>query len=249
MEHGDDQQRLSRISTQWTMLLEAHRSQAPGAQPARAELVQRYLGAVYRYLLAIVRDVDVAEELCQQFAVKFLDGAFRRADPERGRFRDYVKTVAINLVRGYHRERQKQPQALPDQVGSEDQSASEEQQEAAFVREWQKEVLEQTWQALRRERENYYHMLRLRVENPDLSSAQLSERYSTEQDKPMTSANARKILERAHAKFAALMVVEVASSLGQPDPEAVAAELKELDLLKYCHSAFEEWAAKQKDAR
>lgn len=244
MPNGDDRDRLSRISTQWTMLLDAHRSRAPDVRPVRAELVQRYLGAVYRYLLAIVRDVDVADELCQQFAVKFLDGEFRRAAPERGRFRDYVKTVAINLARGHHRERQKQPQALPDQVGGEE---AVDEQEASFVREWQKEVLEQTWQALKRERENYYHVLRLRVENPDLSSAELSQRYSSEHGKPMTSANVRKILERAHAKFAALMVAEVGASLAEPAPASVEAELKELDLLKYCRTAFDEWAGRQEN--
>jgi len=49
-------------------------------------------------------------------------------------------------------------------------------------------------------------------------------------------------LQRAHAKFAELLVDEVATSLGTPSREEVAEELRELDLLKYCRSAVERHA-------
>jgi len=244
MPSDEQQQRLSRIATQWTMLLEAHRSNAGAAQPARAELAQRYVGAVYRYLLAIVRDVDLAEELCQQFALKFLDGEFHNVRPDRGRFRDYVKTVIVNLVRSHHRKKGKDPVRLPEQVAAEQGDSSGDSTQT-FVREWQKEVLEQTWRALQRERPNYYHVLKLRVENPDLTSRELAERYSEEQTQPMTPANVRKILERGHTKFAQLLVEEVAASLDNPDAASLRSELEELDLLKYCRTAFDDWSDRQ----
>ena len=49
----------------------------------------------------------------------------------------------------------------------------------------------------------------------------------------------RKALQRSHAKFAELLVEEVAISLGEPSREELAKELGELDLLKYCRSALE----------
>ena len=244
MVSDDYQQRLSRIATRWTMLLEAHRSKSPAAQPARSELAQRYVGAVYRYLLAIVRDVDIAEELCQEFAVKFLEGSFRQATPERGRFRDYVKTVAVNLVRTHFRRHAKQPKPLPEQIAAAENPDADEVG-GDFAKEWHTEILEQTWQSLLSKRPNYYHVLKLRVESPDLTSREMAERYATEQNLPMTPTNIRKILERAHAKFAELLVGEVVSSIDEPDVNSVRSELQELDLLRYCGTAFDHWSAIQ----
>ena len=58
----------------------------------------------------------------------------------------------------------------------------------------------------------------------------------------MKPENVRKTLERAHAKFADLLVQEVAATLDDPTTEQVRDELGDLDLLKYCHSALERWS-------
>jgi RNA polymerase sigma-70 factor (ECF subfamily) len=208
-------------------------------------LVGRYLPAVYRYLLAIVRNSDIADELCQQFAVKFLEGGFRGASPERGRFRNYIKTTVINLVRTHYRQAQKSPSPLPENVAAEKWDLDEQEQETTFVREWQKEVLELTWDALKNDRLNYYRVLRLRIELPEASSRELAESYRDRYKESMTPANVRKIQERAHSKFARLLIDEVASSLDEPTPETVRAELSDLDLLKYCKTAFEDWSARR----
>src|SRR5438132_629599 len=104
-------QRLSQISTQWSQVFEAHRDPADELAAARWTLLQRYSGAVYRYLLGAVRDPEVASELSQEFAFRFVRGDFRRADPERGRFRAYVKRALAHLVADHYRARQAWPQA------------------------------------------------------------------------------------------------------------------------------------------
>jgi hypothetical protein len=48
----------------------------------------------------------------------------------------------------------------------------------------------------------------------------------------MRSDQVRKALQRSHAKFAELLVDEVAASLKDPSREELADELRELDLLK-----------------
>ena len=78
----DVNQHLSRISTMWTMVFQAHKD-APQAAAAQAVLLERYCGAIYRYLLSAVRDANVADELAQEFALRFVKGYFRRASPER----------------------------------------------------------------------------------------------------------------------------------------------------------------------
>ena len=80
---------------------------------ARAALVHRYRGAIYRYLLGAVRNPDVADDLAQDFALRLVRGDFRNADPERGRFRDLVKTVLFHLIVDYQRRQKAQPRALP----------------------------------------------------------------------------------------------------------------------------------------
>ena len=63
----------------------------------------RYSGAVHRYFLTAVNNPDEAEELDQEFAIRFLRGDFRRSDPEKGRFRDYVKRAVQNMISDYYR--------------------------------------------------------------------------------------------------------------------------------------------------
>jgi RNA polymerase sigma-70 factor (ECF subfamily) len=207
----------------------------------RAELVQRYSGAVYRYLLGAVRNPDVADELCQDFAVKFLEGQFHCADPQRGRFRDYVKTVLINLVRQYQAACGKQPRPLPEQLAQDGKVSLGEDSERDFLRAWREQMLERTWDALRSARATYHTVLRLRVDEPDLTSREIAERISNERSLPMTSASVRKTLQRAHTKFADLLIDEIAHSLDDPDLQQLQLELEELDLLRYCRSALQRW--------
>src|SRR5260370_14391835 len=92
---------LSGISTMWTEMLQAHKDQGDAATATRRQLLLRYYGSVYRYLLGTVRDPGAAEELCQEFAVRFLRGDFKGADPGRGRFRDFLKTGLRHLAMHY----------------------------------------------------------------------------------------------------------------------------------------------------
>jgi len=228
-------ERLSRISTQWTMMFRTHAEGNDANRAAVERLLERYCGAVYRYVLGAVRDPDVAEELTQDFALRFVRGDYRRADPKRGRFRDYLKTSLIHLVTDYHRRRQAQPQQLAVEPAAVSISRDSE---ADFNSSWREELLDRTWQALAAANLGYHAALRLRIENPDMPSGELAEQLSTTLGKPVTAANARKMLERAHIKFADLLVQEVACSLEDAPQAELEKELKELDLLKYCQSAL-----------
>src|SRR5262245_66045622 len=122
MDAESVQQRLSQIATKWTLLARAHGGDADAEMAAQAALVERYKTAVYRYLLASVRDLDAADELFQEFALRLVRGDFGKADPRRGRFRDYVKAALVNLANSHFRKLRKQPvsDATP-----EDRAASE----------------------------------------------------------------------------------------------------------------------------
>jgi RNA polymerase sigma-70 factor (ECF subfamily) len=222
------------------MLGRAHVGPAEAANAAYQELLQLYGGAVRRYLLGAVRDAEVAEELAQEFALRFVRGDFRRADPERGRFRDYLKTALIHLVTDHHRARHQWPQPLPTQghePAAPDVSGADSERQ--FLNSWREELLERTWQSLAEANPPFHAVLLLRVENPELPSPQMAEQLTAKLGKAVNSAWVRKTLQRAHDKFADLLLEEVAQSLAEATPAVLRQELQELDLLRYCSSALE----------
>ena len=108
----DDDLHLSHIQTAWSMVRRAHGDHT-AVQSAQQALLDRYGGAVRRYALAALRDEDAADEVFQEFALKFVRGDFEGADPERGRFRAFVKTIVYRLIVDYQRRRKKRQREGP----------------------------------------------------------------------------------------------------------------------------------------
>ena len=104
---------LNEIETFWSDVSQAHSGEPEAAHAAQARLMLRYIGAIRRFLLALTRDPEVADELTQEFALRALLGSFKGADPSRGRFRDLVRTAVRNLVHDYHRRTKTRPVTLP----------------------------------------------------------------------------------------------------------------------------------------
>jgi RNA polymerase sigma factor (sigma-70 family) len=238
METPELDDRLSRISTKWTMILQAHAGAADGATAAQQQLLQRYIGAVYRYLLGAVHDPEAADDLAQEFALRFMRGDFRRADPERGRFRDYLKAALIHLVRDYHRARAAWPRPLAGTAEPAVPPPTTADAEETFAQSWREDLLERTWKALAAANPSYRAVLGLRVDEPELSSSDMAARLSGQLGQPISADGVRKTLERAHKKFAELLVEEVAASMGDATQADLEAELREFDVLKYCRSAL-----------
>jgi RNA polymerase sigma factor (sigma-70 family) len=238
MTAHDLDQRLSRIATRWTIVFQAHGAGGDMAQEARQTLLQRYGRAVYRYLLAGVRDADAAEELAQEFALKLVRGDFRRVAPERGKFRHYLKTVLSNLITDHHRERQARPGAL----GVEPAAPAAAEAEPDFFASWREELLERTWKALAAFNPTYHAALQMRVGQEDLPSEEMAAALTAQLGKPVSAALARKAVQRGREKFAEFLLDEVASSLESPSDEELQRELAELDLLRFCRGALEKRA-------
>lgn len=228
--------RLSRIHTQWTMVHEAHRADSLSNREARAALIERYVAAAFRYLLGATRDPQIAEEVCQEFALRFARGDFHKADPKKGRFRNYLKTAMINLMRDYYRKRQAQPQQLGDEAA--EPAVGLDDDDASFDASLREELLHRTWTSLQRANTNYHAVLLARVQFPDLTSQGLAEKLQQQLGRECSAAWVRKTLERAQRKFADLLVAEVRNSLPEDGP-GLQEELQELDLLRYCKSALD----------
>jgi len=243
---AEDEEHLSRISTHWSLVFRAHEGQGATRTTAQAQLLHRYRGAIYRYLRSLVRDVDAVEDLCQEFACRFVRGDFHKAHPACGRFRNFVKTAVVHLIADWRRRQRAGVQPIP-LAGSwaQDLAAPEDDPGQKFEELWRAELLDRVWEQLaelqragEKEQSWFCTALRYRVEHPELSAAEMAEQLGRQVGRPLTEENVRTTLRRAREKFAALLVDEVARSLEISTPEQLRDELTELGLAVYCLPAL-----------
>jgi RNA polymerase sigma-70 factor (ECF subfamily) len=245
VDASNSETRLSGLQTLWSQVRLAHDDESAARQAAREALLRRYAGAIRRYLVAVVRDRDAADDLAQEFALRFLRGDFRNADPGRGRFRDYVKAAVLNLVTDYHRRLNTRPVPVPpEDLNRPDTSDSDD---GVFRESWRDELLDRAWEALAAvERETgrpLHTVLRFRAANPKASSTEMAEQVGARLGKPVTAVGVRQTLHRAREKFAELLLDAVADTLEAPTRDRLGEELEELGLLGYCKPVLEKWGA------
>ena len=240
---ADERPILSRISTEWDLIYRAHHGTPSEVTAAQAALMERYSGAVHRYLLAVTRDPNLADELDQEFALRFLRGDLHRADPNRGRFRDFVKRSLRNLMIDHHRARRNHASlnapGVPEPADNDPGPANFDQQ---FTESWRLELLDQAWGSLLRTQERtgrpYYTVLRARVDSPGLKSAELAAMLSETLGKPVTPGWVRETIFRARDQFVAALLEGVRAALREPTRDAILEELRDLHLVPYCRPAL-----------
>jgi DNA-directed RNA polymerase specialized sigma24 family protein len=224
------------------------------------KLFLRYHTAAYGYLLGGARDRDVADELCQRFAQRFLEGKyFQSWDPKRGRFRQYLKTCLYHLVCEYHRE--KGIKAIQLFEGIEPEAASTDgliafglsdadpKQIGAFPPvepRFRDAILARTWESLHawqqknKPKHNFYEILRSLESYPGATRQEMAQRLTVQlkPEKPYTDEVLRQTIVRARQKISELLLDEVANGLQDefgraPRFEELDEELIDLDLRRY----------------
>jgi RNA polymerase sigma-70 factor (ECF subfamily) len=230
--------RLSQISTVWTEILQANCADADCRSEsfvAQQRILSRYGSPIHRYLLAATRDSEVADELAQEFALRFIRGDLKNVSPQRGRFRDYLKTVLRNIVNDHFRRRNKDRfNPISDLL---DENGIRKLDES-FNEDWRQELLERAWTQLRdfetARKNHYYTVLRLRACQPELNSSDLADHLSDSLQQTVTPAWVRQNLKRARTKFCEMLIAEIASTLPPNSThEDIESELASLRLLKY----------------
>lgn len=202
-----------------------------------AQFFARYQGAVLRYFRTAVRNVDIAEDLTQDFAVKFIRGAFQGVHPEGGRFRDFLRVTLANQLRDYHR-RQRHRKNQEWDSGQIVEEVAEELPSEDFDLNWRDELLAQTWSDLERHQhasgQPFYTALRLKAAAEGVVGADLARRFSIQTGTETSETAFRKLLQRARRQFGEMLLVNVAETLVVPTRDELARELAELKLLVYC---------------
>jgi DNA-directed RNA polymerase specialized sigma24 family protein len=236
--------RISQLNTSWSLVRQAHDGTSVAMIDARRRLVERYAGAVERYLRAAISDVHKAEDLSQKFAEKVLSGAFHRADSQKGRFRDFLKTALWRMVSRERYKNSKELQPLPAEFPEPaDSLTPPDIVEAQFIDCWRAELLARAWDHLKSDPAGQigFRVLRRRVENSELTYQQHALELSAELGRPFTDINVRQIRHRAGLRFAEFLIEEVAQSLDKPTRENLTQELIDLKLLKYCQVALDQY--------
>ncbi|MBL8814001.1 MAG: hypothetical protein JNM43_27780 [Planctomycetaceae bacterium] len=227
-------ERIEAIQTRWSLIRSAHlQGQPESASEARRLLVMRYAPAIRRYVGAIVRDEEEANELSQDVMLRLMRGDFAGADPGRGRFRDLLKTALRNMVRTSWQKagRRKTVDTELELIAKEDAA-----QETEWTSQWRKSVLENTWNRMLSEEGGKpgpaYLALKLRTEFPDASSEELAEKLSGKTGTAVRADNVRQIIKRARGRFAGHLLDEVRAGLDTESEDRLNEELAALGLLE-----------------
>jgi RNA polymerase sigma-70 factor (ECF subfamily) len=212
-------------------------------------MLRRYSPAIYRYLLGALRDPDAADELFQEFALRFVRGDFHRADERRGRFRDFLKTALFHLVVDAQRRRKRPPDPRasgdhgPEPAVDAPPDADEAEAERQFLQVWRSELLARAWDGLaeheRRTGQPLHAVLRLRSDHPDLRSPALAERLGARLGRAVSAVWFRKKLCQAREAYTDFLLDAVARSLTNPTRDDLEQELIDLGLLTHCREALD----------
>ena len=150
--------------------------------------------------------------------MRIVRGDFRNANPEKGRFRDLLKSALYHLIIDHHKRRQRQMAQLghdaPEPSADESMWASDRE----FMTTWRTNLLNQTWQALadeeRRSSRPLHTVLFFRAGNPELRSTDMALELSKQLGKEVTGEWVRQWLVRLAASL------PNSSSMRWPHPSA-----------------------------
>lgn len=218
---------LTDLETSWTTIRNAH-CPGPVGQAAMRELIGRYHDAVERYLRLKLRDRNLADEVFQEFWTKLLTHKLAGADNNKGRFRDYLRTVLHRLIIDHFRAKKIQPLPPGDLL---DPASPDED----YDRVWREAVIKRVWTRLdtyevNTPKNRYATVLHLRVGNPNASIDELAQQLAEQNRATVTPEAFRKTLQRARTKFLELLIVELRETIHPAEPEDIEAEIFDLGL-------------------
>ena len=218
---------LTDLDTCWTTIRNAH-TPGPVGQAAMRELIGRYHDAVERYLRLKLRDRNLADEVFQEFWAKLLTHKLAGADHNKGRFRDYLRTVLHRLIIDHFRARKLQTLPPGDLL---DPSATD----LEYDRVWREAVIKRVWSRLETyeastPKNRYATVLHLRVASPKASIDEIAARLGQQLGTRVSPEAFRKTLQRARGKFLELLVQELRETIHPATPEDIEAEIFDLGL-------------------
>lgn len=86
--------------TQWSLILSVAQDDTAQSELAREEFCRTYWHAVYGFIRARGKSVEEAQDLTQEFFLSHLlvKNAFKTLDPQKGKFRGFLRTALGNFL-------------------------------------------------------------------------------------------------------------------------------------------------------
>lgn len=228
------------VTTNWIDVLEGAKEGSVGLR-ARSHLLTRYHEAVLSYFRCVIRDQNLADSLYSDFAIRLLetDRLVRNADQQKGRFRHYLKASLRNIVNDAGRTKSKDPTTSIDGDRPDPQLPVDDD----YLAVWRQTLINLAWKALESNcGKASVAILRCKLENEELSAADIAERLAPELGTLHTEDNVRQILKRARKAFAGFLLEEVELAMENPSREELEEELCELQFMPYCKKILSERA-------
>jgi RNA polymerase sigma factor (sigma-70 family) len=225
-------------TTRWSRVVLAGDPDAPLARESLAELCSAYWYPLYAYIRRRGHGPEHAADLTQDFFARLLEkGLLSEADPMRGRFRAFLRTVCLHFLanRRDHERAKKRGSgraALPIDSGDAEGRYSREladglTPERIFERSWALTLLGRVLDQLGREYDEAgkgatFEALRGMLDgtSDEASYAAVAGRMGT------TEGAARVAAHRLRRRYGALLRREIASTLA--DPAEVEDEIRQL---------------------
>ena len=155
-------QRAHFVTTHWSMVRRAGKTDGPDTREALEQLCRVYWFPLYAFARREGCGPEEAQDLTQEFFSRLLaKGALQLADPDRGRFRSFLLTSFKHLLTNEWKRSQRQKRGGGTDLFSLDQLAAEDRYrlepvddltpERLFERRWAEALLARVLERLQRE--------------------------------------------------------------------------------------------------
>ncbi|WP_165227617.1 RNA polymerase sigma factor [Aquisphaera insulae] len=225
-------------STHWSRVIAAADPRESRSREPLAAICRAYWYPLYAYIRRRGHGPESARDLTQDFFARLLErGTLAEADPSRGRFRSFLRTVCAHYLANRHdRETARKRgggrvavsiDAAHAEGRYERELAHEVTPDRIFDRSWALELLSRVLDRLRREYDEAgkaatFEILRIGLDHgpEDLPHAAIAARLGT------TEGAARVAAHRLRRRYGELLRREIASTLN--DPADVDDEIRDL---------------------
>lgn len=217
------------VTTQWSAVLAAGRSDSTQSRSALEHLCRNYWPPLYAYVRRLGHSPHNAQDLTQEFFARLLERNWlARADQARGRFRTFL-LVALKrfMANEWNRQHaQKRGGTTPivsiDQELAESRFAAEPahnlQPDVLFDRQWAMTLLERTMSRLHDEyvasgRAKLFELLRgcLAKDESALPYAEIATQLN------LTEAAVKMAVQRLRARYREILRAEIADTVASPE--------------------------------
>ena len=226
------------VTTHWSVVLTAGRSDTARASDALARLCQTYWHPLYAYVRRVGHAPHDAQDLTQEFFARLLEKNYlARADESRGRFRSFLLATLKHFLANEWDKARAQKRGggqipIPIDIGSAETSCGFEPvddltAEKIYERRWALTLLAQVLRRLREEyvragREKLFEQLK-----PTLTEASRTVRYAEMAGHLGLSEGAVKVaVHRLRQRYREVLRAEIADTVASP--EEVEDELRNL---------------------